>query len=94
MKKVSDLNNEIATASKEQFEGISQISKTMNNLDQSTQRNAASAEETAASSEEMSAQAVELQALVGQLTQIIDGNKNSSVASVSKLPTQRSKWAA
>ena len=94
VKKVSDLNNEIATASKEQFEGISQISKTMNNLDQSTQRNAASAEETAASSEEMSAQAVELQALVGQLTQIIDGNKNSSVASVSKLPTQRSKWAA
>ena len=73
VKKVSDLNNEIASASSEQSKGISQISKAMNELDQSTQRNAASAEETATSSEEMSAQASELQGLVGELTTIIEG---------------------
>ncbi len=73
VKKVSDLNNEIASASSEQSKGISQISKAMNELDQSTQRNAASAEETATSSEEMSAQANELQGLVGELTTIIEG---------------------
>jgi methyl-accepting chemotaxis protein len=73
VKKVSDLNNEIASASSEQSKGISQISKAMNELDQSTQRNASSAEETAASSEEMSAQASELQSLVGELEAIIVG---------------------
>lgn len=78
VKKVSDLNNEIASASSEQSKGISQISKAMNELDQSTQRNAASAEETAASSEEMSAQASELQGLVGELGAIIEGNNENS----------------
>lgn len=74
VKKVSDLNNEIASASAEQSSGISQISKAMNELDQATQRNAASAEETAASSEEMSAQASELQGLVSELGAVIDGS--------------------
>ncbi len=73
VKRVSDLNNEIASASAEQSSGISQISKAMNELDQATQRNAASAEETAASSEEMSAQAVELQNLVARLGSVIEG---------------------
>ncbi|MEK6773302.1 MAG: methyl-accepting chemotaxis protein [Bdellovibrionota bacterium] len=77
VKKVSDLNNEIASASAEQSSGISQISKAMNELDQATQRNASSAEETAASSEEMSTQAVELQGLVGELSQVIDGASNN-----------------
>jgi methyl-accepting chemotaxis protein len=78
VKKVSDLNNEIASASSEQSKGITQISKAMNELDQSTQRNAASAEETAASSEEMSAQANELQGLVAELSSIIEGNNDGN----------------
>lgn len=57
VKRVSDLNTEIATASQEQSKGITQISQAMNDLDRSTQGNAASAEEVAASSEEMNAQA-------------------------------------
>lgn len=40
--KVSNLNNEIATASVEQSNGVSQISQAMNQLDQVTQSNAAS----------------------------------------------------
>ncbi len=75
IKKVSDLNSEIASASMEQAKGISQISKAMNELDSSTQTNAASAEEVAASSEELSAQSVSLQSLVGALKQVIDGSE-------------------
>ena len=40
-KKVSDLNNEIATAIQEQASGIQQINTAMSQLDQSVQTNAA-----------------------------------------------------
>jgi ABC-type transporter Mla subunit MlaD len=80
VKKVSDLNNEIASASAEQSNGISQITKAMNELDQATQRNAASAEETAAASEEMSAQSTELQRLVIDLSVVISGDATHHVA--------------
>ncbi|WP_374029889.1 methyl-accepting chemotaxis protein [Bdellovibrio bacteriovorus] len=73
VKKVADLNNEIAVASQEQSTGLEQISKAMNQLDQATQGNAASSEEVAASSEEMSAQAVMLADLVMDLRTLVQG---------------------
>jgi methyl-accepting chemotaxis protein len=78
IKKVSDLNSEIASASAEQARGISQISKAMNELDSATQTNAASAEEVAASSEELSAQSVSLQSMVGDLKKVIDGTDGTA----------------
>ncbi len=74
VKKVADLNNEIASACSEQANGITQINKAMNELDSSTQQNASSAEEVAASSEEMSAQASVLQNLVKDLGAVIHGD--------------------
>ncbi len=71
VKKVTDLNSEIASASSEQSEGIAQISKAMNQLDQATQSNAASAEEAAASSEVMLRQAKFLGEQVEQLQRIV-----------------------
>ncbi|MFS4458031.1 methyl-accepting chemotaxis protein [Bdellovibrio sp. HCB2-146] len=71
VKKVTELNSEIATASSEQSEGIAQISKAMNQLDQATQSNAASAEEAAASSEVMLRQAKVLGEQVEQLQKIV-----------------------
>ncbi len=79
VKKVADLNNEISSASQEQFTGISQISKAMNQLDQTTQTNAASSEEVAASAEEMSSQADSLQNLVSDLTKLVDGKNAKTV---------------
>lgn len=76
VKKVADLNNEIASASQEQANGIEQISKAMNQLDQATQGNAASSEEVAASSTEMSSQAVSLSNLVTDLRSLIQGAGN------------------
>ncbi|MDQ3232958.1 MAG: methyl-accepting chemotaxis protein, partial [Pseudobdellovibrionaceae bacterium] len=76
VRKVADLNNEIAAASREQSSGLSQISKAMNEIDQATQRNAAASEEVAASSEEMSAQATTLQTMVHDLADVITGHAN------------------
>jgi len=64
--KVSDLSADIATASNEQAEGITQITQGLNQIDQVTQQNTAHAEETAAASEELSGQANQLQQLIGQ----------------------------
>ncbi len=70
VKKVAELNNEIAAASQQQSNGLSQISKAMNQLDGVTQGNAATAEEA-------SGQAVNLQSLVIELTTIIEGQSSS-----------------
>ncbi|KHD87841.1 MAG: chemotaxis protein [Bdellovibrio sp. ArHS] len=78
IKKVSDLNIEIATASAEQTTGIQQISKAMNQLDQASQSNAASAEEIAATSGEISNLAITSQNLTVELNTVILGEAFSA----------------
>lgn len=78
VKKVSDLNAEIATASSEQSNGISQISTAMNQLDQVTQVNAATSEEAAASAHELSAQSIQLLETVNTLKVIIRGGESAA----------------
>lgn len=75
VKKVADLNGEIAAGSQEQAAGLEQISKAMNQLDQATQGNAASSEEVAASSEQMSKQAFTLADLVNDMQSLVNGSK-------------------
>ncbi|WII72790.1 methyl-accepting chemotaxis protein [Bdellovibrio sp. 22V] len=77
VKKVTALNNEIAAASTEQSNGIAQISKAMNQLDQVTQVNAASSEEAAASAEELSAQAESMSQVISTLVEVIKGGGGS-----------------
>ena len=57
VKKVNKLTGEISIASGEQTEGIDQVTKAINEMDNVTQNTAANAEETASASEELSAQA-------------------------------------
>ncbi|WP_413584477.1 methyl-accepting chemotaxis protein [Bdellovibrio sp. HCB274] len=71
VKQVTELNGGISAASSEQSAGISQISTAMNQLDQATQTNAASAEEAAASSEILLKQAKNLGDQVEQLRSIV-----------------------
>lgn len=78
VKKVADLNTEIATASAEQTAGIQQISKAMNQLDQASQSNAASAEEIAATSAEISSLAITSQSLTLELGAVIHGTSVSA----------------
>ncbi len=80
IKKVSDLNNEIATASIEQATGIEQINKAMNQLDQAGQSNAASAEEIAATSGQVSSLATATQELTAELNAIVLGSGQSTLS--------------
>ena len=64
VKKVSDIVSEIAIASQEQSDGISQVNKALLLMDEMTQKNASLVEEAAAASEEMGTQAQELNASV------------------------------
>jgi methyl-accepting chemotaxis protein len=75
--KVEALVNGIAAASREQSQGIEQISRAVMEMDKVTQQNAATAEETAAASEELSAQAQQLKGFVVQLLRLVYGDGNN-----------------
>jgi methyl-accepting chemotaxis protein len=90
--KVSDLVAEIAAASKEQSEGISQVTEGLGQIDQVTQQSTANAEETAAASEELSSQADHLRQnlahfkVKGDSVQFIPGTvAPASLASTSQI---------
>jgi methyl-accepting chemotaxis protein len=67
------LVGEIATAAREQAQGIEQINTAIAQMDQITQSNSASAEESASAAEELDAQAASLKDMVGKLRQLVDG---------------------
>lgn len=66
--KVSNLVAEIATASNEQAQGISQINMGLTQIDQGVQSNTATAEESAAAAEELSSQAEQLRQMLDRFT--------------------------
>ncbi len=61
IQKTADLVKEITSSSKEQAQGIGQISNAVSQLDKAAQQNASSSEQLAATSEELSGQAMQLQ---------------------------------
>lgn len=60
-KKTSDVLQEVAAASAEQAQGVAQINRSMGQLDEMTQRNAAAAEELSTTAEELNGQAEALE---------------------------------
>lgn len=84
VKKVNDIVGEIAKASQEQSEGISQVNTALLMMDDVTQQNASLVEEVAATSEAMGTQAEELSDLVAYFqldkeTEIIEFSGNNTV---------------
>jgi methyl-accepting chemotaxis protein len=75
--KVSGLVGEIAAASREQAQGIEQISKAVSEMEKVTQANAASAEESASASEEMVAQSEQMKGFVTDLVALVGANSKS-----------------
>jgi len=71
--KVGELVGEIAAASKEQSQGIMQVSKAVTEMDTVTQKNAATAEESAAAAEELSAQSAVMLEVVQRLAALVKG---------------------
>jgi len=73
------LVGEIATAAREQAQGIEQINTAITQMDQVTQSNSASAEESASAAEELDAQAASLKDMVGRLRQLVGGATTAPV---------------
>jgi methyl-accepting chemotaxis protein/methyl-accepting chemotaxis protein-1 (serine sensor receptor) len=73
--KVRTLVDEVNLGSQEQARGIDQIGKAITQMEQVTQKSAASAEEGASAAEELTAQSDTLKGIVERLTQMIGGVK-------------------
>ena len=69
---------EIASAAKEQAQGIRQVGVAMTQMDKVTQGNASSAEQTSSAAEELNSQARLLQENVEQLRELIESTSRSS----------------
>jgi methyl-accepting chemotaxis protein len=80
-REVDGLAAEVATASKEQNQGVQQINLAVTQVDKVTQSNAANAEESASAAEELNAQAESLKEAVANLLHLVNG------ASVGAMPT-------
>ena len=78
---------EIATAAREQAQGIEQINVAIAQLDKISQSNSASAEESASAAEELDAQAQTLKDQVAKLRQLVGGN--SATVSPPEVPAPR-----
>ena len=66
IRKTAELVQEVATASREQSAGVSQVNLAMGQVDQVTQANAAAAEELSATAEQVAGQAARLQEIISR----------------------------
>jgi methyl-accepting chemotaxis protein len=74
------LVGDIATAAREQAQGVKQINQAIGQMEKVSQGNAANAEETAASAEQVEAEGEVLNELVGQLRVLAGGEANPQLA--------------
>jgi methyl-accepting chemotaxis protein len=78
--RIGALIAQVSTGSKEQTQGMAQVAKAIAEMEQVTQRSAASAEEGAAAAEEMSAQSEQMKAAVEGLKSMVGGGETASNA--------------
>jgi methyl-accepting chemotaxis protein len=90
-KKVGKLVGEIAEASREQSNGISQVNRAVNQMDQVTQRNAANSKESAMASEKLAAQGENLNSLVLKLADLVGSGAGEASLSGSKYAELKTK---
>ena len=74
IRQVDDLVAEVANASREQTQGITQINTAVGEMDSVTQSNAASAEEAASAARELNAQAKAMKQSVAELLTLVGSN--------------------
>ena len=82
VKRVTDIIAEIAAATVEQSTGIDQVNKTVGQMDQITESNAAQTEELAATSQSLAVQARQLHGLVGKFRIADTRQTGRAIASV------------
>jgi len=72
-RQVNELVTDVASASREQTQGLTQITSAVGQMDTVTQNNAASTEETAAAAEELNAHAVTMKSTVAEMMRLVGG---------------------
>lgn len=77
-RQVDELASEVASASRQQTQGITQINAAVGQMDKVTQSNASSAEESAAAAEELNSQAALMKKAVNELTQFVGGSHHGA----------------
>ena len=87
--KVAILVAEIATASKEQAQGVEQVNRAVSEMDQVVQQNAASAEESASAAEEIYSQAELMTHMVDELIVIARGGQAETASNENRVTTDR-----
>ncbi len=88
--KIKVLVDEISVGSQEQARGIEQIGSAITQMDQVTQRAAASAEEGASAAEELTAQSESLKGVTARLTEMVGGGQSNRRTPVAHLSAQHS----
>jgi methyl-accepting chemotaxis protein len=88
-RQVDELVAAIATASKEQAQGIQQVNGAVAQMDKVTQSNAASAEETASAAELLSAQAAAQKEAVGGLLTLVGSGHSRKADAVASKPNTK-----
>ena len=78
VREVADLIAEIAAASAEQRNGLTQVASSVSDLDNLTQRNAALAEQTSASANELSSRTDALRAVSNSLDTVVRGGRDTT----------------
>jgi hemerythrin-like metal-binding protein len=78
VRQVDELAAEVASASCEQTQGITQINSAVGQMDKVTQSNAASAEESAAAAQELNAQAAVMKESVTELLHLVGGSNGEA----------------
>jgi methyl-accepting chemotaxis protein len=89
--KVKTLVDEVDASSKEQAQGIEQISKAVAQMDEVTQRTAANAEESASASEELHAQSQALMTVVQQLQALVGAGSVVTIRPPAVRPAQSAR---
>ncbi|MDR3457676.1 MAG: methyl-accepting chemotaxis protein [Verrucomicrobiae bacterium] len=78
VRQVDELVAEVANASREQTDGITQINVAVGQMDKVTQSNAATAEESAAAAQELNAQSEDMKRSVAELMKLVGGQSETS----------------
>ncbi len=82
--KMKKMSEQISTASKEQSDGIAQVTSAMSQLDQATQQNAATADVSARNSDQLAQQTHNLQQAVNALMKVVEGTERAPSKAKSK----------
>ncbi len=86
---VAGLLAEIAAASKDQSQGVGQINSAVADIDQVTQRNAATAEESAAAAAELATHASQMKSMADELLDLVGGQLGTDAGQKSGEPLPR-----